>query len=376
MRKTLPNRSAASSALAWSSNPLRRSSERDSSTPKLLYARTISTGDSASSAIPSASSRSATPPTIAVHHSCRSDHVEREGPHLSRPRVSAISRASRPISVSGSAPTIRKRAKFASTNAFEREAGAPPRVGSRAGGVLARSGRRPPFASPARSDSDSAALSTSPVRVKWASASLQLRLSSCSACQNSAFPGRKSRSARSRRSEASSSAPRKNCAAAEESVQRGSAVAGLPQGRARAVLRAWHRLTGRSRELERSQVVMGEHLREVVGPLRAIRATPQRAGASSARAARGIWPYATSRTRRWRNVYSVSPPTVERLWRRTNSLRSSERSVSSIESCCPIVRSALGQNTLPMTAASWISAFSSARKHVEPRCDQPLNGLG
>ena len=199
MRKTLPNRSAASSALAWSSNPLCRSPSEISIEPKLLWARTISTGDSASSAISSASSRSATPP--------RSPFITRVDPTMlsakdrtsGRPRVSAISRASRPIATaSGSAPTIRKRAKFASTNAFEREAGAPStsRVARR---WRARARSWPPRCAsrPARSDSDSAALSSSPVLVKWASACSSSRLSSDSACQNSAFPDRKSRSARS-----------------------------------------------------------------------------------------------------------------------------------------------------------------------------------
>ena len=63
-----------------------------------------------------------------------------------------------------------------------------------------------------------------------------------------------------------------------------------------------------------------------------------------------------------RNAYSVSPATAERRSRWTNSLRSSACSSSS--ACHRVDASsastAPSQNTLPRTAASWSSRFSSA----------------
>ena len=82
-----------------------------------------------------------------------------------------------------------------------------------------------------------------------------------------------------------------------------------------------------------------------------------------ARAARGIWPYAPSRTSAWTNTYCFAPATAERCSRRTNSFRSSAcsrspRTQASVPNAS--AESASVQNTLPSTAACWSSSFSSA----------------
>ena len=127
-----------------------------------------------------------------------------------------------------------------------------------------------------------------------------------------------------------------------------------------------------------SQVVVREHLRVVLGPAERLDPLRGQLDAARARAARGIWPYATSRTSTWRNAYSSSPPTDERRSRRTNSLRSSacRRSLDlAAVDARPPRTTAPSQNTFPSTAASCSSSFSSGGQAVEPRGDDALHGL-
>ncbi len=83
-------------------------------------------------------------------------------------------------------------------------------------------------------------------------------------------------------------------------------------------------------QLERGDVVVRELLGEILRPVARKRLDPCAARTCfSARSARGICPYATSRTSRCVNANSVSPATELRRSRRTNSFRCSERSRSS-----------------------------------------------
>ena len=59
-----------------------------------------------------------------------------------------------------------------------------------------------------------------------------------------------------------------------------------------------------TRQLERGDVVVGEHLGVLLAPAESLE--PLRGGSMLLTACRrGIWPYATSRTRAWRNAYSL-----------------------------------------------------------------------
>ena len=102
------------------------------------------------------------------------------------------------------------------------------------------------------------------------------------------------------------------------------------------------------------------------------RATRRRAGAAR-RAARGIWPYATSRIRRWRNAYCVSPASDERRSARMNSLRRSacSRSSTTGRGSFEIAASAPFPDDLPEHRSVLEELLLRLWQGVEP-CGDPL----
>ena len=208
IRKTLPKRSAVSRPLAWYSNPRARSPRRIEHEPRLLYALMISVGEFASSASASACSRSSSPPGSPRNARVVPIMFSAYARSSRNSRASAIRSASCATGIaSRSARTMWKRAKLANTNAFGRDGGAPSTSSAACRWrASARSCSPRVCARPARIDSASAARSRSPAASKWASADSSASAPPCSARQYSAFPCRKSRSARSSSSEASSTA--------------------------------------------------------------------------------------------------------------------------------------------------------------------------
>ena len=119
-----------------------------------------------------------------------------------------------------------------------------------------------------------------------------------------------------------------------------------------------------ARELEGGQVVVRERLGPVLQTFAPERLDPGSGGPMLVGACRArICPYATSRTKRWRNAYSDSPPTDERRERRTKRPRSSSwsRRSRSAGSRLPISATAPTQKVFPTTAASWSTVLSSGR---------------
>ena len=294
------------------------------------------------------------------------------------PRASAIRSASCATGIaSGSARTMWKRAKLASTNAFDRDGGASVYELGRApvarralDRVLRASARDPRGSTPPLP-----LVSRSPAASKWASADSRASAPPCSARQYSALPCRKSRSARSSSSDGQLDCPAVKAGGRLERVQRGRTIARFTQREPSAIDRVQGRDLPSPRQARGRQESDGrDHLGEVVGPL-GERLDPLGCAPVLLSSRRGAESGRTRRPERGgggtRTPSRLRP--MDRRWRRTNSLRSSERSVSSIEPCSPSASSAPGQKTLPTTAASWMSAFSSGLRQVEPRRDQALD---
>ena len=128
------------------------------------------------------------------------------------------------------------------------------------------------------------------------------------------------------------------------------------------------RVAGGLGELERLQVVVGEHLGKVLDTLARLvaRSRPRQRGADVPVPPSGSGRTRRRRTSRCQNEYSLSPSIELVRAGRTSSLRESSCSASSTSpgSRPPISANAPAQNTFPTTAASWSRLLRSGRQRV------------